>query len=85
MGPSIFDDPRAVNLRDEDRVLGSWLAERDEVGAGRFGPIVWDAFFLFGENARWNAVPGDLLASGAPVIGETSTLSSAVAPLLRTP
>ncbi|MBA2297742.1 MAG: hypothetical protein H0W14_06845, partial [Actinobacteria bacterium] len=39
----IFDDPRVVNLWDEDRVLGQWLGQRDELNAGRFGPIVWDA------------------------------------------
>jgi hypothetical protein len=82
---SIFDDPRTVNLWDEERVLGSWLAQRDEFGAGRFGPVVWDAYFLFGPEANWKVVPGELLASGSPVIGETSKLASALEPLLRTP
>ena len=83
--PSIFDDRRAVNLWDEERVLGTWLADRDEFGGGRFGPIVWDAYFLFGRDARWQSTPGKLLASGEPVIGETSRLESALEPLLGGP
>ena len=80
--PSIFDDRRAVNLWDEERVLGTWLGEREQFGAGGLGTIVWDAYFLFGPQAQWRAVPDDLLASGAPVIGETSKLASALAPLV---
>ncbi len=81
--PLIFQDRRAVNLWDEERLLGNWLGEREEFGAGRLGPIVWDAYFLFGREAEWKSVPGELLASGAPVIGETSKLESALARLLR--
>ena len=82
--PSIFDDPRAVNLWDEDRVLGTWLAGRDEFDAVRLGPFVWDAYFLFGGDAGWEATPGTLLSSGTPVIGETSKLETALRPLLQT-
>lgn len=82
---SIFDDPRGVDLWDDERVLGSWLAERDEFDAGRFGPIVWDAYFLFGKDAEWEAIPTELLSSGSPVIGETSKLSSALAAVLGGP
>ena len=79
---SIFDDLRAVNLWDQDRVLGTWLAERDEFGAGTFGPIVWDAYLLFGADAEWNDAPERLLSSGSPVIGETSKLETALKPFL---
>lgn len=82
---SIFDDPRAVNLWDEERVLGTWLAEREELAGDRFGPIVWDAYFLFGPEAEWDRLPGGLLASGVTVIGESSKLDGAIAPLLQTP
>jgi hypothetical protein len=75
---SIFDDPRAINLWDGDRVLGRWLGEHDEFNAGRFGPIVWDAFFVFGRDSSWQAAPSLLLGSGSPVIGETSKLNSAL-------
>ena len=81
--PSIFQDPRAVNLWDEERVLGTWLADREEFSVGAFGPIVWDAYFLFGRDARWQSAPAELLASGEPVIGKTSRLESALEPLLR--
>ena len=81
--PSIFDDRRAVNLWDEKRVLGRWLADRDEFALGAFGPVVWDAYYLFGREARWETTPAKLLASGEPVIAETSRLGSAVKRLLQ--
>ena len=80
---SIFDDPRVLNLWDEDRVLGQGLGQRDELNAGRFGPIVWDAFFVFGRDSEWRATPSFLLGSGTPVIGEASKLESAVAKALE--
>ncbi len=80
---SIFDDPRVVNLWDEDRVLGQWLGQRDELNARRFGPIVWDAFFVFGRDSEWQATPSVLLGSGTPVIGETSKLAAAISKALE--
>lgn len=85
--PTIFDDPRALNLWDDERVLGAWLGERDEFRGSRFGPIVWDAYFLFGKKAVWDSAPDELLSasSGPTVIGETSKLTSALEALLRSP
>lgn len=80
---SIFDDPRVINLWDEERVLGRWLGQRDEPNAGRFGPIVWDAFFVFGRDSEWQATPSVLLGSGSPVIGETSKLESTLTEALE--
>lgn len=80
---SIFDDPRVTNLWDEDRVLGRWLAQRDDLNATRFGPIVWDAFLVFGASSDWQESPSALLATGSPVIGETSKLGATVASALE--
>ncbi len=74
---------RVLNLWDDDRVLGQWLGQRDELNAGRFGPIVWDAFFVFGRDSEWRATPSVLLGSGTPVSGETSKLESTIAEALE--
>jgi hypothetical protein len=65
---------------DADRMLGTHLAEIDLGGLGYAG-IVWDAFFVFGPDSRWEGRPSGLAGSGAPVIAETAELESA---LLRT-
>ena len=80
---SIFDDPRVTNLWDEDKVLGRWLAGQDDLGLTRIGPIVWDAFLVFGAGSDWQKTPSALLATGTPVIGETSKLGASVSKALE--
>lgn len=58
------------------------MAESDELGIDSFGPVVYDAFILFGPEARWESAPSGVRAAGVPVIGETSELASAIEPLL---
>jgi hypothetical protein len=72
--------PRIRQFWDGERILGTHLAELDIGGLGYSG-IVWDAFFVFGSDARWDERPSALVASGAPVIAETEKLESALAAL----
>jgi hypothetical protein len=76
-------DARVRHFWDEERVVGQWLADQDVGGTGYSG-IVWDAFFVFGPDADWSDAPAPLLGAGAPVIGDTEQLESALEPLLRT-
>lgn len=78
----LLDDPRVASLWDRDLAISKWVAETSELGIDPFGPVVYDAFVLFGPEARWEAVPSDVLSAGLPVIGETSELASAIEPLL---
>jgi hypothetical protein len=78
---SALPDRRVRHYWDEERVVGRWLADQDIGGTGYAG-IVWDAFFVFGPDASWDDVPEPLLAAGAPVIGDTEQLASALQPLL---
>jgi hypothetical protein len=75
---SLLDDPRVVNLWDRELGLSRWVAGRRDLGIEPLGPVVYDAFLLFGPDARWDSAPAGLLASGLPVIGESSKLASAV-------
>jgi hypothetical protein len=78
---SELPDDRVTHFWDGDRVLGTWLAERDVGGSG-FAGVVWDAFFVFGPEAGWGTEPGPLLGAGAPVIDDTDELDKVLLPLL---
>jgi hypothetical protein len=79
---SVLADERVTHFWDGDRLVGTWLAERDVGGSG-FAGIVWDAFFVFGPEAAWGAEPGPLRGAGAPVVNDTAELEKALLPLLE--
>lgn len=66
----VLPDPRVTHLWDEKKVAGRWFSERVE---GRPG-VAWDAYFLYGGQAKWNATPSPLVSSGSPVISRRSEL-----------
>ncbi len=70
----LLNDPRVTHLWDQERVVGAWFANPDNLGLQYPGPVMWDAFLLFGREARWDNVPSNLLASGWTVIGNTEQL-----------
>lgn len=80
--PNVLDDGRVLSLWDEGRLVGTWLAGQSRVAIESLGPFVWDAFLLFGPDARWGSAPTGLIATGVPVIGESGKLTSAVRSLL---
>jgi hypothetical protein len=83
--PNLLDDARVLSLWDEERLVGTWLAGESNIEIESLGPFVWDAFLLFGSDARWESAPTGLVATGVPVIGEATKLSSAVRRLLDEP
>jgi hypothetical protein len=83
--PTLLDDSRVLNLWDEKRVIGTWLAGQPRVDTGSLGPFVWDAFLLFGPDGRWLSPPTGFIAGGSPVVGESARLSSAVRSVLGEP
>jgi hypothetical protein len=44
----------------------------------------WDVYYLFGPDAAWTDVPGQIVSSGATIIGQSSALEDAITPLLAT-
>ena len=53
---------------------------------GLLGPVAWDAYHLYGPDARWNDVPEPLIGSGYTIYGKRKSLAAEIAPLLgRTP
>ncbi|CAN5738943.1 hypothetical protein BH18ACI4_BH18ACI4_11000 [soil metagenome] len=79
---NVITDPRVVHFWDDQKVVGRWFAQPEtpaEIDAG----IVWDAFFLYGPEAEWQAKPKPLISWGATVIDEFDTLEKTMLPLLK--
>jgi hypothetical protein len=77
----VFPDARVYQYWDEDGLTSDWFAKNVE----REPPPAWDVYFLYGPGAVWEMTPAPLLSSGGTVIGESSKLEQAIAPLLAHP
>jgi hypothetical protein len=78
---SLISDPRVRHFWDGDRAAGTFFAQTDLGGLGSSG-LVWDAFYIFGPHADWDAEPAELGGSGSPVITSTGELEAGLKPLL---
>ena len=79
---NVITDPRVVHFWDDQKVVGKWFAQQEtpaEIDAG----IVWDAYFLYGPDAQWNAKPEPLISFGATVLDEFETLEKNLFLLLK--
>jgi hypothetical protein len=75
---SVLPDPRVTHFWDGSVVTSDWFAENVD-----HSPFpAWDVYYLFGPNASWTDVPGPIVSSGATIIGQSSALHDAIAPLL---
>jgi hypothetical protein len=77
----VLTDSRVVHFWDEQRTLGRWFA-RQENPQDETPGIVWDAFYLYGPDARWDAKLEPPVASGATVRDEADKLREKLVPLL---
>lgn len=75
----VLDDRRVTNYYDPGRVAGSWFATHVDGDEG----ISWDAYYLYGRDATWQAEPGPLVSSGGSVIGSSADLGAAFATTVR--
>jgi hypothetical protein len=70
--PAFFADARVTTFWDPDGLVGETF--REEV---RFpGPVFWDAYVVFGPEARWEVGPprGSFVGAGWTVIGASDQL-----------
>lgn len=81
----VLADPRVTHLWDQERTVGRWLADDQNIDLGDTGEVIWDAFLLFGPEATWERAPSGLLAWGAPIVGRIPELADALAPHLEEP
>ena len=78
---NLLTDPRVTHFWDEDKIVGRWMVAQDIVDYPR--EIVWDAYLLFGPDARWKNVPEPLISWGTPVYHRRHKLKSELLPLLE--
>jgi hypothetical protein len=78
---SVLADDRARQFWDPRQRSGRWFADSDKLGLDP--PLLWDAYLLFGPEARWARIPRPLVSWGSPVIARTDSLRRELAPFLR--
>lgn len=75
----LLNDRRVTNYWDDRKLTGDWFGQH----VTNEGGTVWDAYFLYGPQARWDQQPGPLVSSGRPVIGAADQLQQSIDPLLH--
>jgi hypothetical protein len=77
---SVLSDPRVTYFWDEQKVVGRWFWGHLTRRPG----ITWDAYFLYGPEARWDQEPEPLISmsSATSVIASASQLQQAIEPFL---
>jgi hypothetical protein len=75
----LLDDPRVTSFWDDSRIAGRWfdenitrLGERE----GASNRIEWDAFVLFGRDARWTSERPAHASWGRPLVQEAGRLKA---------
>jgi hypothetical protein len=76
----VLDDPRVVHLWEEGQAIGRWYGARTRPGEDW---TEWDAFFVYGPEARWSDGPPPHLAWGRTIVREREKLRDAVMSLSR--
>jgi hypothetical protein len=52
-----------MHFWDDKKIIGRWFDEHPYAQEADSG-IVWDAYYLCGPDAKWEAKPGPLLSGG---------------------
>jgi hypothetical protein len=63
-------DNRVIHFWDGELHVGQWLAEQVEVYRG----VSWDAYYLYGPDAKWETVPSHLVGSGGTIFDKREAL-----------
>lgn len=77
----LLSDPRVTNFWDEGKLVGRWVVEHKIVDHPR--SILWDAYLLFGPEARWDALLEPLIGWGAPLYHRRHKLRNEILPLIE--
>jgi hypothetical protein len=63
----LLADRRVVEYWDEKRVLGTWFANHPDYDDYP-GPVLWDAYLLFGAGSHWEGKPSDRVGWGFTIL-----------------
>ena len=83
-------DRRVVHWWDEEKRVGRWYAQqmddiKDRLAPGARdagGTILWDAYLVYGPDARWDETPSGLRRWGRPIFATRESLEEEVGRLL---
>ena len=81
---NLLPDSRALHRWDEPKAAGTWYGPRTDGmksqlapgSAWRNGDILWDAYLLYGTDARWDDAPTRLIHWGRTIVAGRDTLKA---------
>ena len=81
-------DPRVTHLWDDGRVLGRWYAQDLKLKLwsrtlNSWTDTLWDAYLLYGPDARWTSGPQPLAGWGTTIMKSREELRAKLHSLLR--
>ena len=79
---ALLTDSRVTHWWDEGKVVGRWFAPRTagikpQLAPGSAwgdGEILWDAYLLYGTNARWDDAPTGVIHWGRTIVAGRESL-----------
>ena len=75
--PALISDRRARHFWDGKQVIGRWFTDNVK-SCDTLGPVAWDAYYLYGRDAKWEDALDPALSCGTPVIKATEPLAAAL-------
>ena len=78
----VFTDKRVSQMWDPANALGFWYKQSGELE--HKDPMVWDAYFLYGKDAKWTVAPTGLIDAGYTVWNMKDRLLKSVSSTMET-
>ena len=80
--PDLLADERVEHYWDEKKAVGAWYAQRIASMRDRLtteskwndGEVLWDAYLLYGADARWEEIPTHLILFGRTIVAARESL-----------
>lgn len=79
--PSLLTDSRVIHRWDEGKLVGMWYGGHTSEIRTQLsqesswkGDILWDAYLLYGADARWDEAPTNLIHWGRTIVAGRETL-----------
>ena len=72
-------DLRVRHFWDGEMQVGAWFAKEVDGYRG----VSWDTYYLYGPDAKWDALPSPLVGSGGTIIDQRETIMIQVDRLLK--
>jgi hypothetical protein len=80
---NLLTDPRVVHFWDEQKIVGTWFGKQHPEYLKGGQSAVWDAFILYGAEARWQESISHRLSMGRTIVAKREDLRQSLLPLLK--